>query len=94
MTKRELVMVDWLDIASHSTWMKVPDARAYKPIRCRDVGWILHRDQQKLILFRSRNSDGDIGDITVMPIGCVVKITPLEPAATKKTPDAKEQKPC
>lgn len=81
--KPELVKLEWLDIASQSGWMSVRDAREFKPIRCVDVGWVLHRDEHSLTLFRSRNSDGSIGDVAVFPTGCIVRVTQLEAKAAR-----------
>lgn len=82
--KRELVMVEWLDIQSNAGWHSAKDARAFKPTRCRDVGWILQRDESSLTLYRSKNSEGDVGDVAVFPAGCIVRVTPLVSAAKAK----------
>lgn len=75
--KPELVQVDWVDIYSISGWHSVKDAIAMEPVRCSDVGWLLHRDESKLVLFRSRNADSGVGDVAVFPVGCVLRVTPL-----------------
>jgi hypothetical protein len=77
-TKPQLVMVEWLDIFSLSGWHSVKEALALEPVRCSDVGWLLHRDESRLIIFRSRNNDSGVGDVAVFPIGCVVRVTPLQ----------------
>lgn len=79
--KPELVRVEWRDIASMSGWHELKAARALRPVKCVDVGWVLDRDDECLLIFRSRNSDGSVGDLACFPWGCVVRVTPLEPAA-------------
>lgn len=79
----ELVLLEWVDIEAHAGWKSVREARDARPVRCRDVGWILHRDESRLVLVRSRNASGDVGDVAVFPAGCIVRVTPLAPVARK-----------
>lgn len=79
----ELVRIDWLDIFSKSGWTDLDEARASTPVECADVGWVLIRDDERIVIFRSQNSDGSVGDIACFPIGCVVRVTPLEAIAAR-----------
>lgn len=74
--KGDLVRVQWLDIASSAGWKSSAEARKMRPIACTDVGWILERTPEYLIIYRSHN--GDVGDVAVFPAGCVVSVTVLD----------------
>ncbi len=86
----QLVLVEWLDIESFSGWYTKKEARALEPVKCRDTGWILHRDDNKLVLFRSRNSGGQVGDVAVLPVGVIVRVTPLAPTDAHEAPSPEE----
>ena len=86
-SKLQLVHVEWLDIKSESGWFRPEVAAAFEPIKCRDVGWVLRHDERALVLARSRNDEGDVGDVCIIPAGCVVRVTRMGKVVAKASED-------
>lgn len=73
MKKDELVMVQWDDSASNSSWVFKEDA---KPglLSCRTVGFVLEDNKKHLSLYCTDCENGKISDQTCIPRSCVRKI--------------------
>ncbi len=72
-SKPALTVVTWLDIKSTAHWQEESPSKA-EPAVCVTVGWLVHRDEKKLVLADSQTNDGDWGGLTVIPIGVVRKV--------------------
>ena len=70
------------DIVSNSEWMTLEKAKDQSYSWCEDTGYLLHKDQKKVIIFASHSFDDDgsltVGNTTVYPRSVVKKIEVLK----------------
>ena len=74
------VRIYWIDIVSCSEWMSLDKAKDQVYSWCEDLGYLLYKDQKKLVIFASYSFDEDtltVGNITVYPRSVVKKIEVL-----------------
>lgn len=72
----QLVVVTWLDIQSDPRWTDESPSKA-TPARCITAGFLVYKDDKKIVLADSKAQDGDWGGLHVFPAAVVVKITNL-----------------
>jgi hypothetical protein len=76
------VKIIWIDIVSCSEWMSLDKAKEQVYSWCEDLGYLLYKDQKKLIIFASYSFDDDgtltVGNTTVYPRSVVKKIEVLK----------------
>ena len=79
--KYKRVKIIWQDIVSNSEWMTLDKAKQQVYSFCEDTGYLLYKDQKKLIIFASHSFDDDgtltVGNTTVYPRSVVKKIEVL-----------------
>ena len=79
--KYKRVKIYWIDIVSNSEWMSLEKAKDQVYSICEDTGYLLYKDQKKLIIFASHSFDDDgsltVGNTTVYPRSVVKKIEVL-----------------
>jgi len=72
----------WQDIVSNPEWLTLAKAKDQVYSWCEDTGYLLHRDQKKVIIFASHSFDDDgeltVGNTTVYPRSVVKKIEVLK----------------
>ena len=72
----------WQDPTSMSEWMSLNKALEQTYSWCDDLGYLLYKDQKKVIIFASHSFDDDgeltVGNITVYPRSVVKKIERLK----------------
>ena len=77
-----LLRLVWLDATGWSRWMDAADFLAEEVPkesgRCETVGWLVHEDEQKLIVASSRSVNGSIDGILQIPKGMILKRTRLK----------------
>ena len=75
------VKIIWQDIVSSSDWTTLEKAKEQTFSWCEDTGYLLYKDQKKLIIFASHSFDDDgtltVGNTTVYPRSVVKKIEVL-----------------
>ena len=71
-----VLVVDWIDIVSESSWLSPHDARNLNPCRCKTVGFFLSQDEDCIRLSQSIQLDDTERDVTTIPWGCIKKIAP------------------
>lgn len=79
--KGSLVHVVWEDITAGQEWSSRKKARAIKPCRCENVGWVFVNSRSRLTLVASRQTSKghtQVGDSITIPQGCVVSVTVLD----------------
>ena len=80
--KYKRVKIYWIDIVSNPEWMSLDKAKDQVYSFCEDTGYLLHKDQKKLIIFASHSFDDDgeltVGNTTVYPRSVVKKIEVLK----------------
>ena len=80
--KYKRVKLYWLDIVSNPEWMSESKAKSEIYSFCEDTGYLLYKDQKKLIIFASHSFEDDgsltVGNITVYPRSVVKKIEVLK----------------
>ena len=76
------VKIYWQDIVSNPEWMTLKKAKEQVYSWCEDTGYLLYKDQKKLIIFASHSFDDDgeltVGNLTVYPRSVVKKIERLK----------------
>ena len=79
--KYKRVRLYWQDICSNSEWMTLEKAKDQVYSWCEDTGYLLYKDQKKVIIFASHSFDDDgsltVGNTTVYPRSVVKKIEVL-----------------
>ena len=78
--KYKRVKIIWQDIVSNSEWMTLDKAKDQTYSWCEDTGYLLYKDQKKLIIFASHSFDEEtltVGNTTVYPRSVVKKIEVL-----------------
>ena len=80
--KYKRVRIYWQDPTSMSEWMSLNKALEQTYSWCDDIGYLLYKDQKKLIIFASHSFDDDgsltVGNVTVYPRSVVKKIERLK----------------
>ena len=80
--KYKRVRLDWQDIVSNPEWLTLAKAKDQMYSWCEDTGYLLHKDQKKVIIFASHSFDDDgelsVGNTTTYPRSVVKKIEVLE----------------
>ena len=80
--KYKRVRIYWQDPTSMSEWMSLDKALDQNFSWCDDIGYLLYKDQKKLIIFASHSFDDDgnleVGNITIYPRSVVKKIERLK----------------
>ena len=76
------VRIYWVDIVSCSEWMTLDKAKDQVYSWCEDLGYLLYKDQKKLVIFASYSFDDDgtltVGNTTVYPRYVVKKVEVLK----------------
>ncbi len=75
MRKYPLVLVEWHDTMTFSTWKSEKEPE--KSPLCVSVGWRLKSDRKSLVL-TSMRSEGDCSSRQVIPKGCIHSIRRLD----------------
>ena len=79
-----MVRVTWKDAQdSDGSWASLADIIAHEPATCQEVGWLVHKDNTKIIVMRSRicsKSDEleEGGGHIAIPNDWVIKIEELK----------------
>ena len=72
----------WQDIVSNPEWLTLAKAKDQMYSWCEDTGYLLHKDQKKVIIFASHSFDDDgelsVGNTTTYPRSVVKKIEVLK----------------
>ena len=80
--KYKRVRLYWQDIVSNPEWLTLAKAKNQVYSWCEDTGYLLHKDQKKVIIFASHSFDDDgeltVGNTTVYPRSVVKKIEVLK----------------
>ena len=80
--KYKRVRIYWQDPTSNSEWMSLNKALEQTFSWCDDIGYLLYKDQKKVIIFASHSFDDDgelsVGNTTTYPRSVVKKIEVLE----------------
>ena len=75
------VRVIWQDILNNNAWFDSFDAKDQVYSWCEDTGYLLYKDQKRLIIFASHSFDDDgtltVGNTTTYPRSVVKKIEVL-----------------
>ena len=78
-----MVRVTWKDAQdSDGNWTAIEDIIAHEPATCQEVGWLIHEDNSKIIVMRSRicNDNDELeegGAHIAIPQDWVIKIEEL-----------------
>ena len=80
--KYKRVRLYWQDIVSNPEWLTLSKAKDQVYSWCEDTGYLLYKDQKKVIIFASHSFDDDgeltVGNTTVYPRSVVKKIEVLK----------------
>ena len=60
----KIVLVTWKDAQdSDGTWTDIEDIINHELSTCQEVGWLIHKDREKIIVMRSRIVESDTDEI-------------------------------
>jgi hypothetical protein len=80
--KVPMVRVTWLDARDMETgWLDIKDVISAPLSVCQEVGWMIHNNNEKVIIMRSYSKDKDEisgGGAIAIPKGWITKIEYLE----------------
>ena len=80
--KYNRVRLYWKDNVSNQEWLTLSKAKDQVYSWCEDTGYLLHKDQKKVIIFASHSFDDDgeltVGNTTTYPRSVVKKIEVLK----------------
>ena len=80
--KYKRVRLYWQDIVSNPEWLTLAKAKDQMYSWCEDTGYLLHKDQKKVIIFASHSFDDDgelsVGNTTTYQRSVVKKIEVLK----------------
>jgi len=80
--KVPMVRITWLDARDTETgWLDIKDVVNAPLATCQEVGWMVHNNEEKVIIMRSYSRDKDEisgGGAIAIPKGWVTKIEYLE----------------
>lgn len=77
--------VTWVDAQdSDGNWTDIKDIKNHELATCQDVGWLVHKDETRIVLMRSRIVEKDRelregGGHIAIPNSWVIKVERLEP---------------
>lgn len=78
MKKYPLIVVEWDDVSSFSSWEEIEKSQQAKPFRAKMVGWEIHRDRENIVIATAFDNDGECNGRRVIPRGCIRDIRRLE----------------
>ena len=79
MKKRPLVMIEWEDIAAHSSWIEEDSQpEASDTIHCVTVGWRIKSNKRMIVITSTRADTKKCTDRMSIPRGCIKSIRRLE----------------
>jgi len=73
-----LVEIEWDDACGHSKWFDLEGWSDKLPIRIRTIGFMLQKTKVMIQLAGSMRKNGIVGDLFIIPAGCVVNIRKLK----------------
>lgn len=80
-----MVRVTWRDaMDSDGNWTDIEDIVGHELATCQDVGWMVYKDDHKIVIMRSRIVEKDQelkegGGHTAIPASWVIKVEHLTP---------------
>ena len=74
----KLVVVEWVDITSHSNNIPVEDAIKEEPSFAKSVGWLFSKTKKYIKLSPMVFSDGSVGERQTIPRGCITNMRVIE----------------
>jgi len=80
-TPGKLVLIEWQDSCSlNESWQDVETATQYHTsITCYSVGWVLRKDKQDIVIAATFDEAiKNVGEITAIPLSCVLRIKNLK----------------
>ena len=78
MKNRQLLVIDWEDITTHTGWERLDDCKGDEPLKCRSVGWKISSDKRYVRISSMKASDGQCADRVTIPRGCITSIRKVE----------------
>ncbi len=75
-----LVMVEWHDATSTSTWKDEAEVNKIAPDLCVSVGWLFKKTSKFITIAASHSAEGDVcwSSVTTIPTAFAPKITELK----------------
>jgi len=72
MNDKPLVIVEWTDAGCDSSWQT--PGTILTPSKCHTAGWLLHQDDDMLMVAATFTENGDFNQTMSIPRGMVVKV--------------------
>ena len=69
--KRPLLLVTWLDHQGSSGWKDLPDLEELKAPEATTLGWLVHEDNERIVLCSSLVDESEWGSYDMIIKSCV-----------------------
>ena len=76
----KLALITWLDATNISGWFGSDDEIEVEPLEMKTVGWLIKQDG-KIAVMAMTTSHYKVGELLIIPAGCIVSIDLLPPQA-------------
>ncbi len=73
----QVVRIEWDDAIGHSEWMPRRDALELPLAHASDVGEVLNVEDGKVRIASSRDDQGNVAGVSVIPTGWVTRVSRL-----------------
>ena len=77
MSKKKIVLVNWLDTCSRDSRWVDPKERMV-PVKCQSVGFLLEKTKKHVALAALDSEDNMVNNLNTIPRGCVQSIRYLK----------------
>ncbi len=74
----KIAYVKWADATHNDGWYGSVDEFDLEPMEMGSVGWLVYRDEKSISIATSAGTY-KLGDILVIPMGCVIDVQILQP---------------
>ena len=80
MSDYPLVLIEWHDaVAQGHGWRPIQKIGQLEPEFIRSIGWVVKEDDKGITLVSSITRDGDADGDVLIPLGCIISRTSLQP---------------
>jgi len=75
---KHIIEVEWIDSAVKGRWQAKAEYEKCQPSLCRTAGYLLVKDEKRIVILQSNSNDGDVCDSMTIPLVCVKHIRRLK----------------
>ncbi|KKN01443.1 hypothetical protein LCGC14_1127690 [marine sediment metagenome] len=76
--KKTVIKITWRDCTSQHGWYSQQEAIEIHLESIQTIGWLVEENEDVVIIGVSLAEDGKIGNITIIPRGCILKMVKVQ----------------